>query len=117
MNEELISQIDALRTDYQDNEDQELIDSWLKSLKEANQTVKILEKEEMSKLLIKLAEKVRNNKCKLADDRTLTEEDRLRIFAENDCFNWLIDYFVNPFKYIKNLEQEINRIYEERKEV
>lgn len=108
--DKVLEKIENLKSEYTEDSSKDQLERWENDLKEAGTKASALQLEVVKKGLIQFAEKVKNNKLSLSGKQELTEEQRRQMFAEIKAYQEVIDYFINPIKYIEYITNEINNL-------
>lgn len=109
MIEDLINQIQKAKAEYTEEISQHQLDTWEKELKENGAKLSALQLEVVKTGLLQWANKIRENK-KLLVEPGLTDQQIVRMFAENKVYEEVINYFINPKLYIDYVAAELKKL-------
>lgn len=86
---------------------QRMIDDWEKNEKVASIKVDLLKHDGVKLLLEELSKKIVEISYTLAFEKEMTQEKRMELFVERECYEWLLGFFDNAESTLKNIRLQV----------
>lgn len=105
----ILARIKKLREIYTFPQDQDSLFAWESSVKDAILKKDLKDMDGIKELIKELQEIIKDISFLICFDRTLTEQKRLALFEKREAFQWVISFFIEPAKVLKNIEDKLNK--------
>ena len=108
-NPEIIDKIEKLNIEFSDASatDRATIRDWAKSIRENLAVLELKENKGMRMIMEELDRKISDCTKSLAENETMSEEDRQLIFRERRCWRWFRFLFDGAEKTVKLIGKQV----------